>query len=877
MPKGSGATSNRSPPTRASLSSRCQSQKSPQVEGLSPAIAIEQKAHAGNPRSTVGTMTEIYDYLRILYARLGIPHCPETGEVIKAISKDHVVDRILGYPEGEKVQILAPIDLKKQENFSDIITRLQRQGYVRIRLNGEFFALEQEIPFDRKRKNELFLVIDRLVVNATIKHRLFEAIENAAKIGNGKLTVMREKEDVLFNLAFAVESTGKSYPEITPQTFAFNTAAGMCPECTGLGFQYGANLTNHPEVMEQSALSLVRLLWPELYSEKTFDYLFAFLEEEGIDPFTPLDTLPPQKLQSLMNGSEKWLTGKEGFSFRWIGINQVLAKAGKSGHIKEEIIPLLEETKCLSCQGTRLNPLARNVTIEGCSISDLCQMPLEKALPFIEQIPLAEPLLDEVKKQLLHRLRFLCEVGLTYIGLDRRAPTLSGGEAQRIRLARQLGSGLTGVLYVLDEPTIGLHPRDNARLNRALHQLKELGNTLLMVEHDPLTIATADYLLDFGPAAGEHGGHIVARGTLSQIERNSKSLTGAYLSGRKTIPVPEKRAIDQGQLLVENASANNLKNLSLSFPCRALTCLTGVSGSGKSTLMQSILLPALQQGLNKTDQVEINGTLVKGIEAFDRLISIDQNPIGHTVRSNVGTYADVLPKIREFFAALPAARMRGLQPKHFSFNHRRGMCTSCWGMGYKRIEMHFLPPVQVDCEDCQGLRLNPVSLEVTYSGLNFGQILNLTITEAKALFQNHPSIVRILDRLISVGLGYLKLGQETVTLSGGEAQRIKLSRELAKRSTGKTLYLLDEPTTGLHSEDIQLLLKVLHKLVDKGNTMVIIEHNQDVIKNADYLIDLGPEAGEQGGQLVFAGRPEEIVTHPTSYTGRYLAEYLEVS
>lgn len=848
-----------------------------QVEGLSPAIAIEQKAHAGNPRSTVGTLTEIYDYLRILYARVGIPHCPETGEVIKAISKDHVVERILEYPEGEKVQILAPVELKKQENFPDIVNRLRRQGFVRIRLNGEFYDLDQEIPFDRKRKNELFLVIDRLKVNPSIKHRLFEAIENGAKIGEGKLTVMRESEDVLFNLAFAVESTGKSYPEITPHTFAFNTATGMCPECTGLGFQYGANLTNNREVMEETALSLMRLLWPELVSDKGFDLFITFLEEERIDPFSPLENISGKQIQLLMNGSEKWIRTKEGFEFRWTGINHVLAKAGKSAHsnIREAIIPLLDETLCLSCQGSRLNPLARNVTINDVSISALCQMPLEKAFPFIDQIPLPpheEYLLSEVKKQLMNRLRFLCNVGLTYISLDRRAPTLSGGEAQRIRLARQLGSGLTGVLYVLDEPTIGLHPRDNARLNDALQQLKSLGNTLLMVEHDPLTIATADYLLDFGPTGGDQGGHIVARGTLKQIEKNKNSLTGAYLSGRKSIPIPsERRSLDEGEITIENATEHNLKNISVSIPIGAFTCITGVSGSGKSTLMLKVLHPAVQQGINKKDQVEINGAVVKGIDAFDRFISIDQNPIGHTIRSNVGTYADVLPKIRDFYASLPQARMRGLQPKHFSYNHVRGMCTSCWGMGYKKVEMHFLPPVTIKCEECQGLRLNPVSLEVVYSGYNFGQLFDLTITEARNHFQNHPSIVRILDRLISVGLGYLKLGQETVTLSGGEAQRIKLSRELAKRSTGRTLYLMDEPTTGLHSEDVLILLKVLHQLVDKGNTLVMIEHNQEMIKNADYIIDLGPDAGEHGGEVVCTGRPEEIAKNPSSYTGQFLS------
>lgn len=851
------------------------------VEGLSPAIAIEQKAHAGNPRSTIGTMTEIYDYLRILYARVGIPHSPETGEIIKAISKDHVVERVMGYPEGERLQILAPIEIRKNETFEDIVSRLRRQGFLRIRLNGQFYDLDQNgeaIPFDRKRKNELFLVVDRLKVNSSMRSRLSEAVENASTIGNGKLTVMREQEDVLFNLAFTDESTGKSYPEITPHTFAFNNAEGMCPDCLGLGYQYGANLTQKPEVMNQSITALMRFLWLNKYTTGAFQLVQEFLKAEKIDPYLSLDKLPINKLRIFMNGSpaDKWYLSSEGLKFRWVGLNHVLAKAGRSakGPLRELIIPYLEELDCLSCQGTRLNPLARCVTVEGLSISDLCRLPIEKTLGFVEKLQLKSnenKLLQEVKTQLIHRLHFLSEVGLTYISLDRKAPTLSGGEAQRIRLARQLGSGLTGVLYVLDEPTIGLHPGDNDRLNKALKHLKELGNTLILVEHDPMTIATADYVLDFGPKSGIHGGHIVAKGTPKQIQRNSKSLTGAYLSGKAAIPIPEKRRhANKGFVVIENARAHNLKNLNLKIPIGLMNCFTGVSGSGKSTLMHQVLLPAVAKGILNSDRVELGQTAVSGIEHFDKVISIDQNPIGHTVRSDVGTYVDVLSRMREFFASIPLAQARGLQGKHFSYNHRRGMCTACWGLGYKKVEMHFLPAVKVTCEDCHGLRLNPISLEIVYQGKNFGQYLDTTIDEARIAFQNHPRVTRILDTLIAVGLGYLKLGQEMGSLSGGEAQRIKLSRELAKRSTGKTLYLLDEPTTGLHSDDIKKLLSVLHKLVDKGNTMVIIEHHLDMIKNCDYVIDLGPDAGEKGGELVCAGTPEEIAQCPSSFTGQYL-------
>lgn len=851
------------------------------VEGLSPAVAIEQKAHAGNPRSTVGTMTEVYDYLRVLYARVGIPHDPETGEVIKAISKEHVVERVMGYPEGCKVQVLAHIEMRKTETFEDVISRLRRQGYLRIRLNGAFYDLDTpEIPYDRKRKNALFLVIDRLKVNPTIHHRLFEAVENAASLGGGKLVIMQEETDIPFNLSFAVESTGKSFPEVTPHTFAFNTADGMCLDCLGLGYQYGANLTQQAEIMAETPLSLLRYLWQERSSPHALQLAEVFLDAEGIDGHTSLRDLPVKKLQLLMNGSEKWCT-YDRFKFRWPGINSVLAKAGRSASsdLRDAVIPWLEELTCLSCGGSRLNPLARHVTIDGLPLHKLCQLPLDKALAFVEKIQMAkqdEKLLDEVRRQLFSRLTFMCELGLQYISLDRRAPTLSGGEAQRIRLSRQLGSGLTGVLYVLDEPTIGLHPHDNARLNQALEKLKALGNTLLMVEHDPLTIQHADYILDFGPESGEHGGHITAKGTLKQIMRSSKSLTGQYLSGKLQVPLPsQRRPCSKGWIQVRKAAVHNLKNIDVDLPIGVITCLTGVSGSGKSTLLHQVLQPAIQQGLNTHDAIKLNGgTTISGISAFDKMLSIDQNPIGHTVRSDVGTYVEVFTRLREFFAMLPLAKTKGLQPKHFSYNHRRGMCTSCWGLGYRKVEMSFLPAVKVTCEECQGLRLNPVSLEVLYDGKNLGQYLNSTIDEARIAFANHPRIVRILDTLIAVGLGYLKLGQEMVTLSGGEAQRIKLSRELAKRSTGKTLYLLDEPTTGLHSEDIKKLLSVLHTLADKGNTIIIIEHNLDVIKNADYIVDLGPEAGDKGGKVICSGTPEEIAQIKASYTGQYLQNHL---
>jgi len=851
------------------------------VEGLSPAVAIEQKTHAGNPRSTVGTLTEIYDYLRILYARIGTAHCPETGEVIKAISKDFVVDRVLNWQEGEKIQILAPIEIKKGEGLDEIVTRLRRQGFVRIRLNRHFFDLDDDSAahsYNPKRKNELYLVVDRLKVSATVKNRLLEAVENAAELGNNRLVIMRDDKDIPFNLSFAVESTGKSYPEITPQTFAFNTSEGMCHDCTGLGFQYGANLMHNPDILEHSLVSLMHTLWSGAFTQGALNALMIVLDAEGIDPFVPLEELPKKSVQLIMNGSsqEKTYRIKTGLQFSWPGINQVLAKAGRSAKsdIRQSIIPLLDEHTCPGCQGARVNPLARHVLIKDTPIQTLCDMPIADALDFISSLKLRKndaKLLGEVIEQLKHRLRFLCEVGLHYLSLNRMARTLSGGETQRIRLARQLGSGLTGVLYVLDEPTIGLHPRDNTRLNHALEHLKHLGNTLLMVEHDPLSIATADQILDFGPKSGEQGGYITAKGTYKQILRSKDSLTGQYLSGKKRIEIPKKkRKKEKSKLTIKNANKHNLKNLSVSIPIGELTCITGVSGSGKSTLIEDVLLPAVKRGLGRQNSVTIDGAKVSGIQAFDRIINIDQNPVGHTIRANVGTYSDVLTRMREFFASLPLAKAKGLQGKHFSFNHRAGMCTSCWGLGFKRIEMHFLPSVKMVCDECQGKRLNPVSLEVVYAGKNFGDYFNTTVEQARSIFENHPRITRILDTLIKVGLGYLKIGQEVQTLSGGEAQRLKLSRELAKRSTGKTLYLLDEPTSGLHADDIYKLLLVLHKLVDKGNTMLVIEHNIDFIKTADHIIDLGPDAGENGGRLVFSGTVDEIAACPDSLTGKYL-------
>ncbi len=849
------------------------------IEGLSPAIAIEQKNHAGNPRSTIGTMTETYDFLRVLYAHLGIAHCPETGEKIETISKDFVLKKLLALPAKTKLQILSPLTLKRNESFDELKERLQRQGYLRLRLNREYYELDQEIPFDRHRKNELFLVIDRVMLNASIEKRLFDAIDQAARLSNGTLVATYDNTDLFFNLSFAVLSTGKSYPPITPHTFSFNTEHGMCLYCQGLGFQYGANFSRHLELLKLTPLKLISILWKENATRSNVQFFLSLFEKEGIDPKTPLSDLSSEASHILFNGGEKIIT-KDGIEVRWLGLKTVFEKLSKANDliVRETLLPLLDQTTCTACQGERLNPLARHVTVGGYSLGKLCQLPIDEVSQFIQEITLTPEMqfLDETLRQLKEKLHFLHAIGLGYLSLERSAPTLSGGEAQRIRLARQLGSGLTGALYVLDEPTIGLHPHDNEKLNSALKRLCDLGNTLLLVEHDPMTLEIADYILDFGPHAGKAGGMITASGTLEEIKNNPNSLTGAYLSGRKRVPIPLTRRSSTAFLTMERASLHNLKNVSIAIPLQMLTCITGVSGSGKSTLMNALLRKALAQaitGRKVADVVSIGTTRVSGISQFDKMLILDQNPIGHTARADVSTYVDLLTSLRYFFAALPEAKIRGLAPKNFSFNHRKGMCSACLGLGTRHISMQFLPPVKVTCEACSGFRLNPLSLQVTTKGRHLGHILQMTVDEASTLLPPIPKVMRILETLRSVGLGYLQLGQEIATLSGGEAQRIRLSRELAKRSTGKTLYLFDEPTVGLHSEDIAKLLLIFHALVSRSNTVVIIEHNLDIIANADHIIDMGPGSGKLGGHVVATGTPEEIVKNEDSLTGLYLKKH----
>lgn len=853
------------------------------IEGLSPAIAIEQKSHAGNPRSTIGTMTECYDYLRILYAYLGVAYCPETKEKIETISKEYVLDKLLELPEKTKVHILSQLNFSSNESFEEMKERLQRLGYLRIRLNGIYYELDESIPFDPLKKNALFLVIDRLQISFQAKKRLFDAIDQATCLSSGTLVADIEGKDLFFNLAFAVPSTGKSYPPITPHTFSFNTENGMCLDCQGLGIQYGTDLSFHPPILKNSARDLLFLLCKEHLSKDVLPYFSLVLKTIGINPKIPLSDLEQDELNFFLNGSDQKIQ-KNGMTLNWKGLNPLLALLAKSNHqeMKESVLPLLDTSECPSCKGTRLNPLARHVKIQDLSIADLCRLPIEKASSFIDKIQLDNThphFLEETLHQLKNRLHFLSTIGLSYLSLERSAPTLSGGETQRIRLARQLGSQMTGCLYVLDEPTIGLHPHDNEKLNGALISLKNLGNTLLLVEHDPLTMEIADFLLDFGPQAGKKGGQIIASGTLEEIKQNPHSLTGAYLSHRLNVPSRKKRRQPQAFIHVKNATLHNLKNISVNFPIQAMTCLTGVSGSGKSTLLNQILRPGIEAILAKKKQATASFSFaeISGVKTFEKLLILNQNPIGQTNRADISTYVDLLTPLRYFFSELPEARTRGLQPKHFSFNHRKGMCTQCFGIGTKTLSMQFLPAVKITCDACQGYRLNPLSLKVKMKDKHLGNILQMTAEEALSFLPPIPKVVRILQTLIEVGLGYLQLGQEIATLSGGEAQRIRLSKELAKRTKGNTLYLFDEPTVGLHADDIVKLLNIFDKLVEKGHTVILIEHHLDVIAFSDYIIDMGPLSGAQGGKIVATGTPEEVAKNKHSLTAPYLNAYLKLA
>jgi excinuclease ABC subunit A len=848
------------------------------IENIFPPISIEQKAHLLNPRSTVGTITEIFDYLRIIYSHIGEAYCPQTNERIKNISPEYILDNILSLKEDEKIQVLAPIELKSNDNFSELKTRLTKLGFLRIRLNKNYYNLDEEITFDSSIKNEIFLVVDRLKVSKNIKPRLLEAINIAKKFSDGKIVIAKEKEDLFFNLSFSSEKSGIPYPAITTQTFSFNSEKGMCLECQGLGYLYGTDLLSKIEAKNATIIDVFYIF----FNDDEIEFLRSYFKNIKIDIDEKIKYLSEETLGILLNGSKISYKVKKA-SYRWRGLNETIAELAKHStrQIKEYLIPLMDQRICPACNGKRLNPLARNVKINNLSITDFCSLSIESAYKFIDSIKLDESnkkiLLDTLNHIKLS-LGFLIEIGLDYISLDRAAPTLSGGEMQRIRLAKQLGSYLSSCIYILDEPTVGLHPHNTYLLARALNKLKELGNTLIVVEHDEMIIKQADYILDFGPKAGVHGGQILARGSYDEIISNPDSLTGQYLSRKKSIDIPKKRRnISERPLKIINANLHNLKNINVEIPINAITCITGVSGSGKSTLASEIIKEAASSAMKKRlDSIELDHAKVTGLKNFDSLITLDQSPIGQTIRADVGTYSEAMPLIRALYADLLLAKTKGLKPRHFSYNHISGMCKTCFGIGHKKINLQYLPPLSIICEACHGYRLNPISLEVTYKNKHIGHILDLTIDEAILFFEPFPKILKKLNVLKDVGLNYLKLGQELNTLSGGEAQRLKLAKELSKRRSNRTLYIFDEPTVGLHFIDIENLLKIFHALADKNNTLIIIEHNLDVIANADYIIDIGPDAGEKGGKIVAAGSPEEIIKNKISYTARYLKPHLSL-
>jgi excinuclease ABC subunit A len=846
------------------------------IENIFPPICIEQKGHLSNPRSTIGTITEIYDHLRLLFSHIGTAYCPETKEKITNISPEYVASKVETFEEDEKIQILAPISLKPSENFFDLIEKFKTLGFLRIRLNNSYFNLDEDIPFNKNLKNEISIVVDRLKISKKIHQRLLEAINVAAKLANGKIIIAKNEKDYFFNLAFAVESTGKSYPSITPQTFSFNSEKGMCLDCQGLGYLFGADILSNPTFLKSCILDILYIF----FDEPQIDFVISYFDHLKIDSKIPLEDLSKDKLNIFLYGTDKEFK-KNNISFTWKGLNTTLAELAKhsSKPIKETLVPLMEKTTCTTCNGKRLNPLAMNVKINDLSIIDLCSLSIDKAYEFINSIkllPKDELILSDTLNHIKQSLQFLNDIGLHYLSLDRAAPTLSGGELQRIRLAKQLGSFLTSCIYILDEPTIGLHPHNSYLLIDALDKLKNLGNTLILVEHDEMIIKKADYIYDFGPKAGINGGKILAHGTLEEIKKNPHSLTGQYLSKKRQIPIPkQRRDISKKELKIKNATLHNLKNIDVEIPLGSITCVTGVSGSGKSTLINAILKKAASYALRKReDFVEFPFGKVSGLKNFDKVISLDQGSIGQTNRSDVSTYSEIMPIIRQIYSNLLIAKTKGLKPKHFSCNHFAGMCKTCFGLGYKKIYLQYLPALSITCEACKGFRLNPISLEVTYKNKHIGHVLELTLEEAKTFFEAFANLTKKIEVLIDVGLGYLKLGQELQTLSGGEAQRLKLATELAKKRSNKTLYLLDEPTIGLHPIDIENLLKIFHKLADKNNTLVIIEHNLDLIANADYIIDIGKEAGEKGGEIVAVGTPETLIKNKNSYTGKYLKAYL---
>ena len=864
------------------------------IEGLPPAISIDQKSTNRNPRSTVGTVTEIYDYFRLLYARVGVPHCPKCGREIRKQTVDQMVDQIMTLPERQKIQLLAPVVRGRKGTHAKLLDQARRSGYVRVQIDGSLYELSEDISLDKNIKHNIEIVVDRLIVKPGIEKRLSDSIETVLELADGLLVVDTMDGKLLnFSQSFSCPDCGISIDEIEPRSFSFNNPFGACPKCLGLGYkmEFDIDLMIPDKKLSINEGAITVLGWQSCTTQGSFSraILDALAREYNFSLDTPFCEYPKEIQDILINGTgghsvKVYYKGQRGegvYDVAFPGlIRNVEQRYRETGSetMKQEYESFMRITPCTTCKGQRLKKESLAVTVADKNIYEVTNMPVERLQGFLRDLKLSEQqelIGKQILKEIRARVGFLAEVGLEYLSLGRATGTLSGGEAQRIRLATQIGSGLVGVAYILDEPSIGLHQRDNDKLLGALMRLRDLGNSLIVVEHDEDTMRVADCVIDIGPGAGEHGGQLVAMGTAEDLMKNEQSVTGAYLSGRLKIPVPEVRKEPTGFLHIKGAAENNLKHIDVDIPLGVMTCVTGVSGSGKSSLINEILYKRLARDLNRARIIPGKHDDILGIDQLDKVIDIDQSPIGRTPRSNPATYTGVFDQIRDLFAATADAKAKGYKKGRFSFNVKGGRCEACSGDGIIKIEMHFLPDVYVPCEVCKGKRYNRETLEVKYKGKSIYDVLNMTVEEALTFFENVPSIRRKIETLYDVGLSYIRLGQPSTTLSGGEAQRIKLATELSKRSTGKTIYILDEPTTGLHFADVHKLIEILRRLSEGGNTVVVIEHNLDVIKTADYIIDIGPEGGDRGGTVIAQGTPEEIAASPVSYTGKYVKKYLE--